>query len=296
MKNCPVCGNTEFESVYELDDYKITHETFSLEKCPNCTLIFTVDPPLGENIGHYYKSDDYLEHSNRKTDLFSKMYSWARDFMFSYKYGIIKKLAKEGSILDIGAGSGHFLNFMSSKGFTATGIEMNERARTYAKNNFGIDVHPDHYLYSPKLSQKFDMISLWHVMEHLFDLDKVVSRLSELLSHDGHLVIALPNYRALEVSIYKKYWNGWDVPRHLWHFSSESVGHLFEKHHFEITQMKMMPLDPFFNTLLTNKYRNGNPILNVFKMVAVGGMSFLYGLINVKKASSIIYIIKKKKV
>ncbi len=295
LKNCPICDHTEFETVYDLDDYKITQETFSLRKCPQCTLVFTLDPPKGSDIGRYYESDDYLEHSNRKTDLFSMMYSWGRDVMFGYKYGIIKKLVEKGNILDIGAGSGHYLNFMSKKGFSVSGIEMSPRGRKFAKDNFDINLHPDEYLYSSELNEKFDLISLWHVMEHLYDLDNVVKRLDELLNPKGHLIIALPNYNALEVKIYKKFWNGWDVPRHLWHFSPESLTNLFNRHDFEISQMKMMPLDPFFNTLLTNKYRKGNPLMNVMRMGIVGGLSFLNGLIKVKKASSIIYIVKKKK-
>jgi len=294
LEKCPICGHSEFEKVYDLDDYKITQETFSLEKCPECTLIFTVDPPLGENIGRYYESDDYLEHSNRKNDLFSKMYSWGRDLMFGYKYGIIKKLGPKGKILDIGAGSGYYLNFMSKKGYEVQGIEMSERARNHAKSEHGLHIHPDEMFHNRDFKQKFDMISLWHVMEHLYDLNKVMKRFDELLNPNGSLVIALPNYNALEVQTYKKYWNGWDVPRHLWHFSPQSIRKLVGNHGFEITSMHTMPLDPLFNTLLTNKYRKGNPLVNVLRMGTVGVASLIQGFFNVEKASSIIYIIKRK--
>ena len=295
MEKCPICGHNEFEKVYDLDDYKITQETFSLQKCTHCTLIYTVDPPLGDNIGRYYESDDYLEHSNRKNDLFSRMYGWGRDLMFGYKYGILKKLGSEKKILDIGAGSGYFLNFMRGKGYSVTGIEMSERARNHAKEVHNLDIHPDEMFHNKAFKEKFDIISLWHVMEHLYDLNQVVKRFDELLNPNGHLVIALPNYNALEVEIYKKYWNGWDVPRHLWHFSPQSLKHLMNNHGFEIERMKMMPLDPLFNTLLTNKYRQGNAVMNVLRMCTVGVMSLISGLFNVEKASSIIYVIKRKK-
>ena len=293
MKNCPVCGQSEFESMYNLKDYKITQEQFSLQKCTNCSLVITLNPPDADQIGRYYESDDYLEHSNRKEDLFSKLFSLGRNFMFAYKKWIINKLGGNKTVLDIGAGSGQFLNFMSQQGYEVTGIEMSERARKYAKENFSLDLNSSEYLFDDGLKEKYGIISLWHVMEHLYDLEKVINRLDELLEDDGHLVVALPNYKALEVSVYKKYWNGWDVPRHLWHFSPESLTQLFKKHNFKLKKMNMMPLDPFFNTLLTNKYRQRNSMFNIIRMLFIGGLSFLNGLINVRRASSIIYILAR---
>ncbi len=296
MNNCPVCGHNDFEFVYELNDYRISQETFSLSKCLNCTLISTLAPPKSSDISKYYLSDDYLEHSNRKTDLFSIAYIKAREIMFGYKYRIIKKFITNGEILDIGAGSGHYLNFMSKKGFKCTGIEMSGRARAFAKDTFDIDIYPDDHFYNSTFVQKYDLISLWHVLEHLYDLEKVVKRIDDLLKPKGHLIIAVPNYNGFEQVVYKKYWSGWDVPRHLWHFSPKSMKQLLAKNNFVVTEMKMMPFDPFFNTLLSNKYRNGHPIINVFRMILVGGMAFFQGFFNVEKTSSIIYIIKRKEI
>ena len=294
LENCPICSLDTFEHVYDLEDYRISKEPFSLQKCTNCSFIFTLGIPASSNISKYYESEDYLEHSNKKSDLFSRFYGWARDIMLKYKFRVLKDFSSEGNILDIGAGSGQFLNFMSKKGFDVTGIEMSEKARQYARQNFGLKLYPQEYLYSKEIEKEYDIVSLWHVLEHLYDLEKVIVRFNELLKPDGCLILALPNHNSFDAKHYRNYWAAWDVPRHLWHFSPNSLKELLKRHHLKILDMKMMPMDPFYNSLLSENYKNKGSILNIVRAFGIGIISVFIGFFNVNKASSVIYIIKKE--
>jgi len=294
LKKCPICEGSDVDESINLKDYRVTKEEFSLRHCNYCDFIFTHNPPSPEKIGPYYDSEDYLEHSNKREGLFSRLYHFARAFMLHYKYRIISGLSKEKELLDIGAGSGQFLNFMKSKGYQVDGIELNEKAREFARENYNLSIYTADKLYEKGALKNFDIISLWHVLEHLYDLNKVVTRIEELLKPNGVLIVAVPNHKSHDARYFKKHWAAWDVPRHLWHFSPKNMKYLFEKHGFEVSKMKGMPFDPFFNTLLSAKYRNGTSILNLFTMIIRGFIALLVGLFDTSKASSIIYILRKK--
>lgn len=296
MENCPICERNEFEPKYSLKDFRITQEPFELKRCTSCSFILTDTPPNAANISSYYESEEYLEHSNKSEGLFSKIYGLVRDFMFGYKYRIIRKVAKGTHLLDIGAASGQFINFMKNKNYRVEGIELSDKAREYAKSNFGLNIRNADELYNGEDSTKYDLITMWHVLEHLYDLNKVVSRLHDILSEDGVLVIAVPNSDSFDARTYQKYWAAWDVPRHLWHFQPNCFEQLFSKHGFELRKMKMLPFDPLFNALLSERYRHGDSIINIFRAGIIGFLAFLSGLFDVRKASSVVYILNKKDV
>lgn len=295
MKNCPICDGNEFEIKYSLNDYRITNEPFKLALCKNCSLILTENAPSSKDIGRYYESEDYLEHSNKSEGWFSRVYCVVRNIMLIYKFRIIRSLRRGETILDIGAGSGQFLHFMQRKGYVVDGIELSGKARKYAKENFGLDIKDSAKLYNTNDQNKYANITLWHVLEHLYDLQKVIPRLHQLLQPEGLLIVAVPNHKSFDANHYGKFWAGWDVPRHIWHFSPHVLISLMKRYNLQLVKTRMLPLDPFFNALLSENYKHGYSIFNIFRAVLIGTFSLIVGINNINKASSVIYIFTKAK-
>ena len=295
LKKCPVCEGNEFKLKYSLKDYRITQEPFTLASCQNCNFIVTQDVPPFDRIGKYYESPEYLEHSNKSEGIFDLTYNTLRRTMFAYKYRMIKNLHGEKTILDIGAGSGQFLHYMDQKGYKVSGVELSSKAREYAKNNFGLILKTPEELHSIDNTSKFYTITLWHVIEHLYDVHKTIQKLSTLLERDGYLIIAVPNSDSFDAKYYGKYWAGWDAPRHLWHFTPSTLRSVMKKHGFEAQKIRFLPFDPFFNALLSENYRHGKSIFNIFRALLVGTLSFIRGIIDIERSSSIVYIFSKNK-
>jgi 2-polyprenyl-3-methyl-5-hydroxy-6-metoxy-1,4-benzoquinol methylase len=181
---------------------------------------------------------------------------------------------------------------MKKKGFQVTGVEVDEKARAFAKAEFGVQVNAPEDFIGRKIQGRFDVITLWHVLEHIHDLHLYMERMKEYLAPGGTLVIALPNCESLDARFYKGYWAGYDVPRHLWHFTPSTLKLLAEKHGFELRKMKRLPLDPFYNAMLSEKYRK-----NRFYMISgwiIGEMAYLESLFCLRKSSSVVYFLTPK--
>jgi predicted SAM-dependent methyltransferase len=181
---------------------------------------------------------------------------------------------------------------MKEKKWIVTGIEKSEAARQYAKKKFDINCQTSGYLYEIADETK-DVITLWHVLEHMEPLNKVMEQLYKVINDGGTLVIALPNKKSLDAAHYKEYWAAYDVPRHLWHFSPDDFRHLANRHHFEIVATKPMYFDGFYISMLSEKNK-GSSLATLVGLVR-GGIYFLRALVNKERSSSLIYILKKKK-
>ena len=202
---------------------------------------------------------------------------------------MVKSAGKGMRLLDIGCGTGYFPAFMSQKGYDVTGVEADPRARAFAGKEFGIRVYSPEDFINHKIEGKFDVITLWHVLEHLDDFDLYIERMLEQLTPGGLLVIALPNCSALDARFYKEFWAGYDVPRHLWHFTPSTLKILAEKHDLKFNMMKRLMLDPFYNSMLSEKYK-GNRIFMIFGIV-IGKLAYIESLFDVKKSSSVVYFL-----
>lgn len=293
IEQCPICKNRRFESFLKCTDFYASKETFLLEKCTQCRFVFTQDFPSETENGKYYAVEDYVSHSNTNKGLVNKMYHLVRKIALRSKANLVGKVfTKEpGCLLDIGCGTGYFLNEMKQKHWVVTGIEKDGASRLFAKEKFDIDTQVGDYLYSIP-AQKKDVITMWHVLEHIEPLSAALTQVNKILKDDGILIVALPNINSCDAQYYKQYWAAYDVPRHLWHFSPDNFKLLAANHGLEVVDIKPMHFDVFYISMLSEKYKNAK------LATLIGGLKgFVFFCKNVfhnQKSSSLIYILKKK--
>ncbi|HKL08608.1 MAG TPA: class I SAM-dependent methyltransferase [Bacteroidales bacterium] len=288
---CPMCLSEKITSVIHLKDYSISNQPFEIWQCTSCNFLFTQNIPDEESIGSYYASEEYISHSDTKKGIVNRLYHIARKIMLGKKYQLIKKISSGETLLDIGCGTGYFLNYIQGKGYQTLGLEVNEQARNFGQQHFGLNILPPEKLLNREINQKFKVVTLWHVLEHLYQPRLYLQRISEILDNDGVLILALPNPDSFDGKLYQKFWAGYDVPRHIWHFTPQTIGKLTSAH-FTITKLKRLPFDSFYNSLLSEKYRDKN--FQFLRGIFIGFFAYIYSLIHVKKSSSIIYVLKKR--
>jgi len=289
---CPVCGSSEISEVMTVKDHPVSGEVFTIVQCSSCTLRFTQDVPDASSISPYYRSEDYISHTDQTKGLIGTLYKKVRSKTLTHKRRLIEKVTglKKGNFLDIGSGTGAFVNEMKKSGWQVRGIEPDEGARSLAKKLYGIELDNEKKLFQIT-EHSLDAITLWHVLEHVHDLQSYVQQLKLLLKKNGKLFIAVPNYTSLDSSVYKEFWAAYDVPRHLYHFSPLSMQCLMEKNGMKIVQHKPMWYDGFYISLLSSKYKTGKSrwISSFFN----GLRSDWKAMMNVKKCSSVIYVISE---
>jgi len=290
--NCPVCNSNNIVAVLKAKDNTVSSEVFEIWQCGNCALRFTQDVPSENAIGDYYKSSEYISHSNTSKGFINKLYHTVRSVTLNSKRNLVEKTSgkNNGSLLDIGAGTGAFASTMKKNGWSITALEPDEMARTNAQKDFNIVLQPSTELFNLE-KNSFDVITLWHVLEHVHQLHTYLDTFFSLLKKGGHLVIAVPNYTSYDAKEYESAWAAYDVPRHLYHFSPKSMHLLLMKHNFIPVKFKPMWFDSYYISLLSEKYITGKT--NPFKAFISGTISNLQALKNKQKSSSIIYIAKK---
>lgn len=269
-------------------DYSVSQETFDLYHDEILDMLITHPQPSMEDLGKYYESEDYISHTDSKRSLFEKLYHFIKNIALKNKLNLINSLqSNKGRILDIGAGTGDFLSVAKSNGWQTTGVEPSDRAKTIAINKGVSFVEQT----SELENHSFDVISMWHVLEHVPDLDKQIKELKRLLKPTGSLIIAVPNFKSFDAKHYGKFWAAYDVPIHFWHFSKTAIKLLFEKEEMKLEKILPMKFDSFYVSLLSEKYKSGK--MNFIK-------AFFIGLQSNWKAnqhfeySSHIYILKNK--
>lgn len=289
---CPVCGNPGIKPVLKAIDQTVSKKEFAIWECNHCSLRFTQNVPDAASITYYYKSEEYISHTDSNKGIINRLYRFVRHITLKQKRKSIEKITRisKGRLLDIGSGAGVFVSFMKYCGWDVTGLEPHEDARAVAKKQYGILLQDTSELENLKPGS-FDAITLWHVLEHVHELDAFIIKLKNLLKPNGVLFIAVPNYRSLDADIYKEYWAAYDVPRHLYHLSPEAVQFLMGKHGLKISEYKPMWFDSFYISLLSSKYKSGSA--KIFSAAWNGLRSNFYAMKDVKKCSSVIYIIKK---
>ena len=292
LSSCPVCGKSIFTSFLKSCDFFLTKEEFTIVSCSNCGMKFVNPRPDIKEIGKYYESPDYVSHDAGEKNGMNYLYRLARNFSVKKKYTIVKEYANGKKLLDIGCGTGEFLFFCNKNGYEVKGIEPVEKPRTFARSKYQLDVNEEDYLGNLTLHE-FDIITLWHVLEHVHLLNERMKKIAEILNPDGTLILAVPNCDSWDAHYYGKFWAAYDLPRHLYHFSRETMKILAQKHTFKIDRIIPMKLDAFYISLLSEKYARGNQ--NYFKAVINGARSNNFARKNNKNYSSLIYILRKEK-
>lgn len=289
---CPVCQGTQFHKFLDCKDNYATGELFEIEECDKCRFRFTQNFPDEKEIGRYYDTVDYVSHSDTKKGLINRLYHAVRVYMLTRKASLIECFSgvENGRLLDIGCGTGYFLHTMRNRGWQTTGIEKNQKAADFGRTHFRLDVYSENEL--EHLDEDgYDVITLWHVWEHLQALDGVAIKINKALKPDGRVFVALPNSGSADANHYKNNWAAWDVPRHLWHFSTETFSSFVSKHGFEVVAMKGMPFDGFYVSILSEKYKQSR--LAFVKGFLYGCVAWLKSLGHPERSSSVIYVLKK---
>ncbi|MCF6404773.1 class I SAM-dependent methyltransferase [Chitinophaga filiformis] len=285
---CPVCGAGNIHKVLTAKDYTVSGESFDIYHCGHCSGRFTQHVPGPAEIGRYYQSQDYISHSETRKGLINRLYHSVRKITMRSKQNWVKAATglKQGTLLDIGCGTGAFLHYMKQLGWQVTGLEPDEIARNNAKTLYNIEPLPSSELFSLP-AQQFDAITMWHVLEHVHSLHDYLKQIRTLLKPEGSLLIAVPNYTSPDAEHYASFWAAYDVPRHLYHFSPSSMEVLLKQHKIRIVRKHPMVFDGFYVSLLSEKYKTGGN--GLFKGFWNGFISYRKGLKNVDRCSSVVY-------
>lgn len=272
----------------KITDYSVSNEEFYLKYDSSLELYQTTFVDF-ENLNKYYKSQKYISHTDGKGNWFEYIYQLIKKYTIRKKWRLIEKLYKNKqlNVLDIGCGTGDFLKHGLLSDHLVVGVEPNEDARKLAIAK-GLQVHED---FTQIVYEKYDVITLWHVLEHVPDYENYLLEIKKMLKKDGMLIIAVPNFKSYDAIYYKEFWAAWDVPRHLWHFSSYSIQQIAKKFQYELLAIKPMLFDSFYVSLLSEEYKTGRK--NIIAAFYRGFLSNIKAY-NSKQYSSLIYILKNK--
>lgn len=291
-QTCPICGGAKLIYYTTCKDSFTSGEEFDLYQCEKCQFLQTTNIPSKDDLGKYYQSDAYISHSNTKKGLINKVYHTVREYMLNRKANLVEEYSniKNGALLDVGTGIGLFPKKMIEKQWDVEAIETSADARSFAKDNFNITLHDENY-WSTLLPESKDVITLWHVLEHIPELNAIWDRFHTILKQKGTLIIAVPNCSSFDAQYYHKDWAAFDVPRHLWHFTPESMKQIAKKHKFQVVKELTMPFDGFYISMISEKNRDSS--FSFIKGFWIGLKGWIKSWKRQSESSSIIYILKK---
>lgn len=270
----------------QVQDFSVSGEIFRLQPNADASILQTLPVPAPEQIGKYYESDEYISHTDGNSSFFEKAYQFAKRIALQQKVSLVRYFATPTAKthLDFGAGTGAFVEAMTQVGFTSLGYEPSANARANAAQK-EIQLLAEYKDLAPA---QFDIISLWHVLEHVYNPTETLTDLKKLLKDFGIIVIAVPNFESWDAQHYQAVWAAYDVPRHLWHFSEKGIRQIAQEVGLEVAAVKPMWMDAFYVALLSEKYRHGKH--NWVRATLNGLKSNLLALFS-KQTSSKIYIL-----
>lgn len=289
--SCPICGSSGIFEFIKTKDFTVSSQSFAIYRCNDCEGAFTQDAPQESEIHNYYKSDEYISHTDSRKGLVNRLYHLARSISLNSKSKLIdRETAAKGKLLDIGSGTGHFAAMMKNLGWKVTALEPEPAAREMAEKLHGLQTFHPSALFDLE-DHQFNAITMWHVLEHVHDLHGYLNKLNYLLAGKGKLFIAVPNFKSYDAMKLGKFWAAYDVPRHLYHFSPTSMKRLLEKHGFRLVKTIPMPFDSFYVSMLGTKYEKGRT--DWLRSLWLGLVSNLKSMRDKSSASSLIYVAAK---
>ena len=293
--NCIVCGSDSVSGHIDVTDWFLSKESFSIISCGNCGFMRTSGAPSEDKIGNYYKSEEYISHSDNRKGITHSLYHWVRSLMLRRKFRLVQKYSdcKKGKLLDIGCGTGYFPAFMKGNGWLAEGIEKDEDARNFAIDRFGLKVSSPGELISYH-GTNTDVVTLWHVLEHIHDPANIMEDARKILRPGGACIVALPNCESIDARHFGPYWAAWDVPRHLWHFCMNTFCEFASGNGFEVVAIKRMPFDGFYVSILSSRYRSGGS--GLLSGLLTGSWGWMTSLFRKSASSSLIYVLRSKEI
>lgn len=291
---CPLCKSTQLETALICKDFTVSAELFPIKKCLNCHFQITSPSPEIQDLPKYYHSNDYISHTSNATSIINNIYLRVRSYTLHWKERLVTESMTNSTnktILDYGCGTGEFLKKCKSLGWRINGVEPSEIARKKAQTNCNQDISSS---IQDIATKDFSVITLWHVLEHIPNLNDTISLLREKLHPNGKIIIAVPNPNSWDAKHYKNFWAAYDVPRHLWHFTQPNLQLLLRNHHFILTGQVPMKLDAYYVCLLSEKYRNNGKTTLIGMLKAFyNGTKSNHQAKKTGEYSSIIYIANK---
>lgn len=286
IKNSPI-NNSELTEFLSCKDYTVSKDSFTILRDNKNDFLITSPRPKDEDLGNFYESSAYISHTDAKKSLFDKIYQLVRNYTLNKKIKLINSFGSEAkTILDIGAGTGDFLEYCKKDGWQVSGVEPSAKAREIAEQKIDEKLYTENTEFS---KQQFDVITMWHVLEHVPNLNETIAQLKQALKPNGTLIVAVPNHKSFDAKYYGTFWAAYDVPRHLWHFSQIAIKNLFAKENMKVVKTLPMKFDAYYVSLLSEKYKTGK--MNPVKAFFTGFKSNLKAK-STKEYSSLIYIIK----
>ena len=279
--------NTKNPFLYTVKDHLASEEYFNLYWDKQKKIAWT-DLGKVKDLNRYYESDKYISHQTENKSIINILYSFSRTIMLRYKFKQLIPFVKPlDKLLDIGCGAGSFLSFMKKKNLNVFGVEKNTTAlEICAKKKLKVYNSLESL---PNIT--FDIISLWHVLEHLPQPEEVIEKTHDLLTSKGVLIVAVPNFSSHDRLHYKNNWAALDVPRHLWHFTPEGLEEMFSKAGFKLLKKSPLWLDVFYISFLSEKYKGNNL---AFLTGLLRGSYFTFRSLFSKKYSTISFVFKKQ--
>jgi 2-polyprenyl-3-methyl-5-hydroxy-6-metoxy-1,4-benzoquinol methylase len=289
-KKCPWCKSEKTQFHLWLKDEFLTQEDFQIYECLKCGLLFTEPRPEKSVIGKYYKSDEYYSHQENKTGFIPKLYESVKSVNLKKKYKMATEGIAKGRVLDIGCGVGDFLHTMEQNGWDAVGIEPSEDAKAIAKKRIKAQIF-DTEAQETLPDNSFDLITMWHVLEHVDDLHWQLKQLEHLIKPNGRVVIAVPNYKSYDGDFYKEKWAAYDVPRHLNHFNQEALVKLFKVNNLTHVKTEKLIWDAYYISYMSENYKHhSSPLIR-------GAYRGLLSNLKARRSgewSSLVYVFEKK--
>lgn len=261
INSCLICGSDHIEHFITCKDYTVSQKEFEIKRCIDCGFRFTSPRPEDKDLGEYYKAESYISHSDTKKGLVNTLYHWVRSYTLIKKLQIVMHYSKlkQGSILDYGAGTGAFLETCKKNKWNALGIEPDEGARKVMEEKFNISSYASlNELTSKESLSKFDVVTAWHVLEHVPNLKETIENIKRVIKTKAILIVAVPNLTSYDAKLYKNYWAAYDVPRHLWHFSPADIKRLLNDCGFKHIKTLPMTFDSFYVSMLSEGYKGGS--------------------------------------
>ncbi len=309
LNSCPICKGQKFKPFLLCTDFTVSRETFQIVECESCNFHFTNPRPNEIEITRYYQSEDYISHTGTSKGLVNRIYLLVRKYTLAKKLQLVLEENFRGNssklknldslaLMDYGCGTGEFLKTCKDAGIETTGIEPGEKAREFGINKYDLNIlNPDKIKTIP--SETFDIVTLWHVLEHIHQIEEFLNNLKRLLKKTGVAIIAVPNFISLDSKIYKENWAAFDVPRHLYHFSPKDMVNLMDGYDFKLEKTKPMIFDAFYVSMLSEKYKNSgigknNMVGNLISGFFSGLKSNVSAIKNENSYSSLIYFFKKR--
>lgn len=287
LQNCPLCGGADLKEDSTIKDFSVSKEVFTISRCQNCGFLFTNPRPDEQSIGRFYQSDQYVSHSNKSNSIINFIYKLVRNYTLKQKLQLIDSLSEKKRLLDFGCGTGHFLELCQKHHWYIDGLETDKVAKRIAEAKTNKKLFDQT---GEIVGKHYDVITLWHVLEHVHRLQETMKILSSALSENGKMIVAVPNYKSYDSKHYQEHWAAYDVPRHLYHFEKKTMERLALRHGLKIVNILPMKFDAFYVSMLSEKYKGFS--LKSINMIITSCKSNIYAK-KTNEYSSLIYVLSK---